>query len=174
MQNFHNAIYREVNIILVRNGLELMPKQEEREMMPTLQHFGVGSIPWSPLAGGRELLFASSLVWHPILTTLLDLARPHDKKADTERSQGGGLPLPESAKKIIDKVSEIATRKGISMAQVALAWSLSKTYISAPIVGTTSIDKLEDLIKGCQVELTKDEIKEIDDLYEPQGIIGHS
>lgn len=60
------------------------------------------------------------------------------------------------------------------MAQVALAWSLSKPLISAPIVGTTSIDKLEDLIKGCQVELTKDEIKEIDDLYEPQGIIGHS
>lgn len=60
------------------------------------------------------------------------------------------------------------------MAQVALAWSLSKPYISAPIVGTTSLDKLEDLIKGCQVQLTEDEIKEIDDLYEPLGVIGHS
>lgn len=109
-----------------------------------------------------------------LLTVLVDLARPHDKKAETERSQGGGLPLQESSKKIIDKVSDIATRKNISMAQVALAWSLSKPYISAPIVGTTSIDKLEDLIKGCQVELTKDEIKEIDDLYEPQAVFGHS
>lgn len=60
------------------------------------------------------------------------------------------------------------------MAQVALAWSLSKPYVSAPIVGTTSIDKLEDVIKGCQVELTKEEVKEIDDLYQPLPIIGHS
>lgn len=60
------------------------------------------------------------------------------------------------------------------MAQVALAWSLSKSFVSAPIVGTTSIDKLEDLIKGCQVELTKEEIKEIDDLYQPLATFGHS
>lgn len=141
-------------------------------MMPTLQHFGVGSIPWSPLYGGRKS-------HHPLFIDLkanhdhLDLARPHDKKAETERSQGGGLPIQASSKKIIDKVQQISEKRGISMAQVALAWSLSKTFISAPIVGTTSIDKLEDLIKGCEVELTKDEIKEIDDLYESLGIIGH-
>lgn len=142
-------------------------------MMPTLQHFGVGSIPWSPLYGGCKSSPTTGKSYLLILTRLPDLARPHDKKADTERSQGGGLPIKESSKKIIDKVQEIAEQKGISMAQVALAWSLSKPFISAPIVGTTSIEKLEDLIKGCQVELTKEEIREIDDLYKPLGIIGH-
>jgi aryl-alcohol dehydrogenase-like predicted oxidoreductase len=60
------------------------------------------------------------------------------------------------------------------MAQVALAWSLSKPFITAPIVGTTSLDKLEDLIKGCEVELSAEEIKEIDDLYKTQSVIGHN
>ena len=60
------------------------------------------------------------------------------------------------------------------MAQVALAWSLSKPYITAPIVGTTSLDKLDDLIKGCEVELTAEEIKEIDDEYKTQSVIGHN
>jgi len=60
------------------------------------------------------------------------------------------------------------------MAQVALAWSLSKPFISAPIVGTTSLDKLDDLVKGCEVELTAEEIKEIDDEYRTQSIIGHN
>jgi len=60
------------------------------------------------------------------------------------------------------------------MAQVALAWSLSKPFISAPIVGTTSLDKLDDLVKGCEVELTAEEIKEIDDEYKTQSIIGHN
>ena len=60
------------------------------------------------------------------------------------------------------------------MAQVALAWSLSKPFISAPIVGTTSLDKLDDLVKGCEVELTAEEIKEIDDEYKTQSVIGHN
>jgi len=60
------------------------------------------------------------------------------------------------------------------MAQVALAWSLSKPFITAPIVGTTSLDKLDDLIKGCEVELTAEEIKEIDEEYKTQSVIGHN
>lgn len=60
------------------------------------------------------------------------------------------------------------------MAQVALAWSLSKPFITAPIVGTTSLDKLDDLIKGCEVELSAEEVKEIDDEYKTQSVIGHN
>jgi aryl-alcohol dehydrogenase-like predicted oxidoreductase len=60
------------------------------------------------------------------------------------------------------------------MAQVALAWSLSKPFITAPIVGTTSLDKLDDLIKGCEVELSAEEIKEIDEEYKTQCVIGHN
>jgi aryl-alcohol dehydrogenase-like predicted oxidoreductase len=71
-------------------------------------------------------------------------------------------------------VETIAKKWNISMAQVALAWSLSKPFITAPIVGTTSLDKLDDLIKGCEVELTAEEIKEIDDEYKTQSVIGHN
>jgi aryl-alcohol dehydrogenase-like predicted oxidoreductase len=71
-------------------------------------------------------------------------------------------------------VETIAKKRNISMAQVALAWSLSKPFITAPIVGTTSLDKLDDLIKGCEVELTAEEIKEIDDEYKTQSVIGHN
>jgi aryl-alcohol dehydrogenase-like predicted oxidoreductase len=71
-------------------------------------------------------------------------------------------------------VETIAKKRNISMAQVALAWSLSKPFITAPIVGTTSLDKLDDLIKGCEVELSAEEIKEIDDQYKTQSVIGHN
>jgi aryl-alcohol dehydrogenase-like predicted oxidoreductase len=71
-------------------------------------------------------------------------------------------------------VETIAKKRNISMAQVALAWSLSKPFITAPIVGTTSLDKLDDLIKGCEVELTAEEIKEIDEEYKTQSVIGHN
>jgi hypothetical protein len=60
------------------------------------------------------------------------------------------------------------------MAQVALAWSISKPFITAPIIGTTSLEKLDDLIKGCDLVLSEEEIKAIDDLHEPGKVVGHS
>lgn len=144
MQNFHNAIYRE----------------EEREMVPLLQDLGVGMIPWSPLARGF-------------------LTRP--VKEESIRVQTDGFWKnanidPNGESFLIDineRVAEIAKKRGISMAQVALAWSLSKPFISAPIVGTTSLDKLKDLVDGVQVKLTDEEVKAIDELYRPRAISGH-
>ncbi|KAG8898681.1 hypothetical protein FRC01_010813 [Tulasnella sp. 417] len=72
------------------------------------------------------------------------------------------------------KVSEIAQKRGISMAQVAVAWTMSKPFITAPIVGTTSLDKLKDLVGAVDVKLTEEEVKAIDDLYRPRAIIGHN
>ncbi|RSH94635.1 hypothetical protein EHS25_004439 [Saitozyma podzolica] len=112
MQNFHNAMYRE----------------EEREMMPMLQHFGVGSIPWSPLGGGF-------------------LCRPADAEITTDRGKAYARPLSAPTKAIISVIQSIAESRNVSMAQVALAWSLSKPSVSAPIVGTTSLEKLDDLIR---------------------------
>ncbi|KAG8939512.1 hypothetical protein FRC00_013844 [Tulasnella sp. 408] len=144
MQNTHNAIYRE----------------EEREMVPLLEDLGVGMIPWGPLA-------------HGLLTRKVN--------EDSSRSQNDMILKRKVAEAqaepfILDinaKVAEIAEKRGISMAKVALAWSLSKSFISAPIVGTTSIDKLKELIEGVQVKLTEEEIKAIDDLYRPRAISGH-
>ncbi|AFR98147.1 aryl-alcohol dehydrogenase [Cryptococcus neoformans] len=144
MQNFHNAAYRE----------------EEREMIPTLQMFGVGCIPWSPLARGF-------------------LTRPW-KDSTSLRSQSDalykarGFSDPAVAKQRINEaIEQIAEKRGISMAQVALAWSLSKEYITAPIVGTTSLDKLKDLLGAINLKLTQEEKKAIEEHYVPQDVTGH-
>ncbi|KAG9017565.1 hypothetical protein FRB90_000770 [Tulasnella sp. 427] len=144
MQNFHNAIYRE----------------EEREMVPLLQDLGVGMIPWSPLARG----FLTRKIAEDSVRGQTD----QFFKAANVNAQQDSFCLDINA-----KVAEISEKRGISMAQVALAWSLSKPFVSAPIVGTTSLDKLKDLVEGVSVKLTEDEVKSIDELYRPRAISGH-
>jgi len=144
MQNLHNPIYRE----------------EEREMAPLLQDLGVGMIPWSPLARGY-------------------LTRPVSEQ--TQRSETDAF-LKTSFKGVTAKfledvnaaIAAIAKNRSVSMAQVVVAWSLSKPFVTAPIIGTTNIDKLKDLCDGVHVKLTEEEIKSIDDLYQPRPIYGFS
>lgn len=140
MQNHHSLVYRE----------------EEKEMFPTLKYFGVGSIPWSPLARGY-------------------LTRPlseQTKRGETDRFIQGYGKAPGS-EEIVNRVEQLARKKGITMAQVALAWSLSKPGVSAPIVGTTSLKNLEELVAAVYITLTDDEIKELEEPYQPQAVIGH-
>ncbi|KIM34874.1 hypothetical protein M413DRAFT_450022 [Hebeloma cylindrosporum] len=143
MQNHYNLIYRE----------------EEREMFPTLKHFGVGAIPWSPLARGL-------------------LTRPFGNKNDTVRGKSdrviNGYSNNEGTEKIINAVEKIAKAKGASMAQVALAWILAKDGVSAPIVGTTSLANLTELLGAVNVKLTDEEIKELEGSYLPQATFGHA
>ncbi|KAG8907353.1 hypothetical protein FRB99_004600 [Tulasnella sp. 403] len=148
MQNFHNAVYRE----------------EEREMVPLLQDLGVGMIPWSPLARG----FLTHRVTEPTLRS---------EKDPWLGVVGDTQNLDSSETKWIlsinERVAEIAEKRGVSMAQVALAWTLSKPFITAPIVGTTSVDKLKDLAAGVNLKLSEEEIKSIDEHYRPRAIAGH-
>ncbi|KIO21967.1 hypothetical protein M407DRAFT_122619 [Tulasnella calospora MUT 4182] len=156
MQNYA----RERNLtqfISMQNFHNAVYREEEREMVPLLQDMGVGMIPWSPLAGGLLTRRISD-------ESVRGQTDPYVKSAPTE-------PF---ILEINAKVAEIAEKRGISMAQVALAWSLSKPFISAPIVGTTSLDKLKDLVEGVQVKLTEEEVKAIDDLYRSRAIIGHA
>ncbi|KAF7782976.1 hypothetical protein Agabi119p4_2352 [Agaricus bisporus var. burnettii] len=158
MQNY--AITNKLTpFISMQNHYSLIYREEEREMMPTLKYFGVGSIPWSPL--GRGLL-----------------TRPLAQTKETTRGQTDGM-LPgytgrEGTNEIVNRVEEVAKKRGISMAQVAVAWTLSKEVVSAPIVGTTSVKNLEDIIAGANVVLTPDEIKYLEEPYKPQSIIGHA
>ncbi|CAE6519842.1 unnamed protein product [Rhizoctonia solani] len=142
MQNYYNLIYRE----------------EEREMMPTLKMFGVGSIPWSPLARGR-------------------LTRPLSQKSARESGDPWIVMLAkrqtESENEIISRVEALAASKGVSMAQISIAWALSKDPVAAPIVGSTSLKNIEDIIGAINVQLTEDEIKMLEEPYIPQSIIGH-
>jgi len=84
-----------------------------------------------------------------------------------------GKESPESSD-IIQRVGEVAKHKGISMARVAIAWLLSKDGVSAPIVGTTSLENLYDIIASVKVTLTPNEIKYLEEPYKPQGVRGHS
>ncbi|KAI0948812.1 hypothetical protein AcV7_009457 [Taiwanofungus camphoratus] len=154
MQNY--AIKNNLTpFISMQNHYSLIYREEEREMFPTLKMFGVGSIPWSPLARGL-------------------LTRPLSERSTRGSTdwfinayKGSGTP------DIVDRVEQVAKKKGIRMAQVAIAWALSKPGVTAPIVGTTSLDNLKDIIGAASVTLTEDEIKYLEEPYQPQSILGH-
>ncbi|KAJ7476042.1 aryl-alcohol dehydrogenase [Mycena latifolia] len=134
MQNHYNMLYRE----------------EEREMMPTLKLFGVGAIPWSPLAPGA-------------------LTRPLANQ-QTKRGASDGVPARSYTESvanqtIVSRVEELAKKRGISMAQVGVAWALSKEVVSAPVVGTTSLANLADIVAAIHVKLTKEEINYLEESY---------
>ncbi|SJK98965.1 related to voltage-gated potassium channel subunit beta-1 channel subunit beta-1) [Armillaria ostoyae] len=138
MQNHHSLLYRE----------------EEREMFPALKHFGVGSIPWSPLARG--------MLTRPI--------QQQTKRTETD-PWATIYKASDATEIIINRVEEIAKKRGISMAQVAVSYSMGKEGISAPIVGTTSVANLKDLIGAIEVTLTDEEVKYLEVPYKPLPII---
>ncbi|KAG8880517.1 hypothetical protein FRB98_005045 [Tulasnella sp. 332] len=146
IQNYHNAVYRE----------------EEREMVPLLQDLGVGMIPWRPLGMG--------FLARPIGEAT---ERGTQHKAFVNEFIGDPEKLAY-LRTINERIASIAKTHGVSMAQVTVAWSLSKAFITAPIIGTTSLDKLKDLVGGVHLKLTSDEIKSIDEPYEPRKVIGHA
>ena len=121
-------------------------------MMPTLSHFGVGCIPWSPLARG--------VITRPLSESTTrkktDVWQPYDSPATDA---------------VVNRVEEVAKRLGLSMAQVSLAWVMTKS--TAPIVGTTSLKNLEDLIGAVDVKLSEEDIKALEEPYGPQAVYGH-
>ncbi|CEL60325.1 hypothetical protein RSOLAG1IB_12338 [Rhizoctonia solani AG-1 IB] len=142
MQNLYNLIYRE----------------EEREMMPTLKMFGVGMIPWSPLSQGV-------------------LSRPYSQtsvRAETSFALALVKQAKEDNKEIIFRLEKIAKNRGISMAQTAIAWELSKNDIVAPIIGATSLERLKDTIGALDVKLTAEEIQQLEEPYVAQAIQGYT
>jgi len=145
MQNHYNLIYRE----------------EEREMLPLCREEGIGVIPWSPLARGF----------------LAGNRRPQDF-GDTVRAQ-----TDEYAKKlyyqpsdftVVERVTEIARKRGIPNAQVALAWVLRQPGIAAPIVGASQMRHLEDAVAALSVNLDQAELKALAEPYQPHPVLGHS
>ena len=142
MQDHYNLIYRE----------------EEREMMPLCRDQGIGVIPWSPLARGR-------------------LARPAESDA-TKRSDSDRFGrllykrTEEADRAIIDRVGEIATKRNLPRASVALAWMLSKPAITSPIVGATKPEHLKDAVAAVDIGLTSDEISALEEHYLPHAVAG--
>jgi 1-deoxyxylulose-5-phosphate synthase len=142
--------------VSMQNHYNLLNREEEREMLPFCLDQGVGSIPWSPLARGR-------------------LTRDWD--ATTSRSEtdefGRLLYVPETDREIVDRVAQVATARGVPRAQVALAWVAGKPAVTAPIVGATRMEHLEDAIAAVDLQLSEDEVKQLEEPYRPHQSVGH-
>jgi aryl-alcohol dehydrogenase (NADP+) len=141
MQNHYNLVYRE----------------EEREMLPLCREEGIGVIPWSPLARG-----------------FLTGNRRAADKGDTTRAKTDDfahrLYYMESDFRIVDRVVAVAGRRGVRPAQIALAWLLGQQGVTAPIVGATKIEQLDQAIDAVEIDLTDEERRELEELYEPHTV----
>jgi len=144
MQNHYNLLYRE----------------EEREMMGLCAEEGIAVIPWSPLARGRL-----TRAWLAETT----------KRTETDRFGNTMYSRTEADdKKVVDRLGEIAEKRGVPRAQVALAWMLSKPVIIAPIVGATKDHHLKDAVAAVGLKLTPDEIAALEEPYAPHPVLGFS
>ncbi len=144
MQNHYNLVYRE----------------EEREMIPQCVDQGVAVLPWSPLARG-----------------LLAGNRTRDGAQLTVRAGsdpfGDALYVPEIDFAVVDRVNEVAAERGVSGAQLALAWVLGRPGVTAPIVGATRVGHVEDALAAEELELTAAEAGRLEEPYVPHAVSGH-
>jgi aryl-alcohol dehydrogenase-like predicted oxidoreductase len=142
----------------MQNHYNLVYREEEREMLPLCEKEDIGVIPWSPLAQGY-------------------LTRPHEEMTATERGEeltdrhqeyrsGGGPTVNE-------RVEELAADKGVTMAQLSLAWLLHQDAVDAPIVGTTSVEHLEEAVEALEIDLTDSDLEYLEEPYEPLRVAGH-
>ena len=142
--------------ISMQNHYNLLNREEEREMMPLCADQGVGVIPWRPLARGR-------------------LTRDWDETTERSESDQFGRTLYDTSpgdRVIVERVAEVAAERGVPRAQVALAWMLSKPFVSSPIVGMTKPHHLTDAVAAVDVELSADEIARLEEPYAPHAIAG--
>ena len=144
MQNHYNLVYRE----------------EEREMFPLCKAEGIGVIPWSPLARG-----------------FLAGNRKRGSKGATKREEhdefGHGLYYADADYDIADRVVELATRRSVLPIQIALAWVVSRPGVTAPIIGVSRLEQLDQLVEGLSVQLTEAERSFLEEAYVPHGVLGH-
>jgi len=150
--------------ISMQNHYNLLYREEEREMAPLCLSEGIGMIPWSPLGRG-----------------LLARPRPADDQivnAGTARAGSDDYALKlydtEGDWDTVDAVERIASARGVTMAEIALAWLLARPGVVAPIVGATKPDQLDEAIRALAIELTADECAALEAPYRPHGVRGHT
>jgi aryl-alcohol dehydrogenase-like predicted oxidoreductase len=147
MQNHYNLVYRE----------------EEREMIPLCRAEGVGIIPWSPLARG----FLAG-----------NRRAAHAGFGDTVRAKtddfGQKLYYQESDFAVVEAVGKVARQRGVSSAQVALAWLLQQPGVTAPIIGASKMQHLDEALAALELNLSSDELKQLEEPYRPHPVLGHS
>jgi aryl-alcohol dehydrogenase (NADP+) len=147
MQNHYNLVYRE----------------EEREMIPLCRFEGIGIIPWSPLA--RGFLAGNRQA------TSMGFGETSRAKTDDFAHK---LYYQESDFQVVDRVSELAAKHGVSNAQIALAWVLHQPGVTAPIIGASKPHHLEEAAKAFDLKLTDEELRSLAEPYRPHPVLGHS
>jgi aryl-alcohol dehydrogenase-like predicted oxidoreductase len=143
--------------VSMQNLVNLLYREEEREMLPLCAAEGIGVIPWSPQARGR--LTRDWSITSTRSETDEAVTRLFAKTADADR-------------KVADRVAEVAAARDVPRAQVALAWLLSKPVITAPIVGATRLQHLADAIASVDVKLSDAEIRSLEEPYVPHPVVG--
>jgi len=142
--------------VSMQNHYNLLYREEEREMMGLCAFEGIGVIPWSPLARGR-------------------LTRPWNEQTErSETDQFGKTLYVASDEQIVEQVAQIANERGVSPAQVALAWMLSKPVVTSPIIGASKMNHLEEAVAALDLKLSEDEIKRLEEPYTPHRVAGFS
>jgi aryl-alcohol dehydrogenase-like predicted oxidoreductase len=143
----------------MQNHYNLLYREEEREMMPLCTAEGIAVVPWSPLARGR-------------------LTRPWDTETARTRTDEYGNKLYESTieadRRVVAQVAAIAAARGVTSAQVALAWVAQKPFVTAPIVGASKPHHLSDALAALTLHLDAAEIARLEAPYVPHAIVGHS
>lgn len=145
--------------VSMQNHLNLLNREEEREMVPFCREENIALTPYSPLASGR-------------------LARPWSES--TERSESDKIAKrkygsTETAdKKVVERVAELAENKDVPMVQISLAWLMQKEPVTIPIIGSTKLSHLESAVPAVSVELSQEEIDFLEEPYIPHEVVGHN
>jgi 1-deoxyxylulose-5-phosphate synthase len=159
---FSKALYTSrlrgwTEFVSMQNHVNLLNREEEREMLPLCADQGVAVMPWSPLARGR-------------------LTRAWNESSSRQETDEFGKKLytqfPDSDRLIVDQVSAIASARGVPRAQVALAWLLQKKGVTSPIVGASKPDHLKDAVAALSLKLTAEEVASLEKPYVPHSISG--
>jgi 1-deoxyxylulose-5-phosphate synthase len=145
--------------VSMQDHYNLIQREEEREMLPLCAAEGIGVLPWSPLARGR-------------------LTRNWDEATERTRTDEFGKTLytanVESDRQVVERVAEIAKRRGVPRATVALAWLLHKPAVTSPIVGVSKPHHLDDAVAALALKLTPEEVASLEQPYVPHPVVGFS
>ena len=143
--------------VSMQNHYNLLYREEEREMLPLCAAEGVGVIPWSPLARGR-------------------LTRDWNETTNRMETDEFGKTLYTATaaadRMIVERVAEVATKRSVPRAQVALAWLIQKPFVTAPIVGASRLQHLDDAVAAVSLKLTPEEILSLEEAYVPHAVVG--
>ena len=153
--------YGWVRFVSMQNHYNLVYREEEREMLPLCREEGVGVIPWSPLARGF----------------LAGNRRPSGEWGETRRAKTDDLAqrfyYTDSDFRIVDRVVEVAGKRRVSPAQVALAWILRQPGITSPIVGASTMGQLDEAVAALDITLAAEECAFLEEPYTPHPVLGH-